>query len=344
MKENVGFVTVIVGLTLSSFSTIVVALRFYCRYFLIGAFAIHDYVMLGALFVTWGNTILNYYQYYFGSGVRFSSLKETNPASVRAKLAGTLLTWYLYRFMYVINLFLVKLSILLFYRSIVTQVNFRRAIHATIAFVSLYSGAMVIATIFQCQRPSDAYSVKVFLGQFRGKFFGKCYNPNLAWFVQAGVNLFTDAVIIILPIPCLLALRIQLDRRLALVGIFSVGIVAIIASCIRVGILAIWSKSAGNQSQYGAQLLLWGQVEVNSGIVSASIPFLRPLFKRTFGSHKQEELGPPLRSQVPNTNKALELSSMEILSGPHNEPDGTPVWNPFITVPESLSSTRSSIH
>ena len=35
-----------------------------------------------------------------------------------------------------------------------------------------------------------------------------------------------------------------------------------------------------SRSNYGTEVLIWGQIEVNCGIVSASAMFLRPLFKR----------------------------------------------------------------
>ncbi|OAL48104.1 hypothetical protein IQ07DRAFT_544147, partial [Pyrenochaeta sp. DS3sAY3a] len=57
-----GFVVVIVGATLTSISTIIVALRYYCRHFLMGAVGISDHLMCAALMLTWGNFVVNYYQ------------------------------------------------------------------------------------------------------------------------------------------------------------------------------------------------------------------------------------------------------------------------------------------
>lgn len=74
-----GFVVVIVGATLTSLSTIVVALRYiassaglhmqadcssryYCRHVLMGSIGASDHLMLVALVLSWCNFVTNYYQ------------------------------------------------------------------------------------------------------------------------------------------------------------------------------------------------------------------------------------------------------------------------------------------
>jgi hypothetical protein len=265
---------------------------------------------------------------------------------VQSALAGTLLTWWIYRITYIIGLCFAKLSILFFYRAIASRTTFRRVIWATIVFVSLSTIAITIGSIFQCQRPSDAFSVAQFASQFKNPGQpkirrGKCFNPTLLWVFSAAINLFTDVVILLVPIPTLLSLRVPISKRLALVGIFSVGIMAIVASCVRMWIMALWSESISNSGQFGAELLLWGQVEVNAGIQSASVPFLRLLFRRDTARTKDVESPPPMQLRNAN-NKPLELNSLQIFAGPDKGPNGSPIWKPFITVPESLSSRDSA--
>jgi hypothetical protein len=95
-------------------------------------------------------------------------------------------------------------------------------------------------------------------------------------------------------------------------------------------------------------MLLWGQVETNSGIISASVPFVRMLFC----SRRKDERAVPER-KVPasppqdmgeagfNFNleqpreKPLEFSMIDIEKQPG---EGSLGWKPFITVPESLHS------
>ncbi|KAF2261515.1 hypothetical protein CC78DRAFT_349410 [Lojkania enalia] len=342
-----GFVVVIVGMTLTSLSTMVVALRYYCRYFLMGTFGATDHLMLVALLLTWGNTVVNYYQDETSSSFRPSFFRspEKRPL-LEVALRGTLLTWWIYRMSYSVALCFVKLSILFFYRAIASHQTFRRLVYITITFVCLSTFGATVASIFQCENPTDAWSTDAFLSQFDGRpgrLKGpKCFNPSRLWVFTAAVNLFTDIVILLLPIPTLLSLRIPMNKRLALIGIFSVGIMAIVASCVRMWVMALWAESPANSAKFGADLLLWGQVETNSGIISASVPFLRLIFRGRGheSSEKRREIIPP-RPQPRSDNKPVEISSMAFFSGPDADPSGSPIWKPFITVPASLSESGS---
>ena len=67
---------------------------------------------------------------------------------------------------YTIGLGFVKLSILFFYRAIAANKTFRRLVYATIAFVCMYTFAASMASTFQCENPSDAWSTVNYLAQF----------------------------------------------------------------------------------------------------------------------------------------------------------------------------------
>jgi hypothetical protein len=101
-----------------------------------------------------------------------------------------------------------------------------------------------------------------------------------------------------------------------------------------------------NSAKYGADLLLWGQVETNSGIISASVPFLRMLFvgkkkeERGASERKCVDAGPPkpmgvdVYTQNQPLEKPLDLDTWAVAESEKKDP----AWKPFITVPESLSS------
>ncbi|ORY03658.1 hypothetical protein BCR34DRAFT_69010 [Clohesyomyces aquaticus] len=352
-----GTVVWVAGVILTSLSTIVVGLRYFCRYFLMGTVGTTDHLMFAALIFTWGNTVINYYQDICSSRFRPSQFKkpEKRPA-IEEAMGGVLITWYTYRITYLIALCLVKLSILFFYKSFASQRTFRRFIIGTITFISLYTLGATIGNLFQCRNPSDAWNVQAYFSQFNrsnGTKFQKpqhCSNPILLWVFSSAVNLATDVVILLLPIPTLLGLRVPMNKRLALVGIFSVGVMAIVASCVRMWVMALWSASPAAAAKFGSDLLLWGQVETNAGIISASIPFLRLIFRgrdreRERALEKEKAFSPPRRPTgatarpTGNSNRPLEIPSMAFFSDPDVGPNGSPVWKPFITVPESLNSS-----
>ncbi|KAF2191170.1 hypothetical protein K469DRAFT_732655 [Zopfia rhizophila CBS 207.26] len=253
-----GTAAVVVTWALTSLSTIVVALRFYSRYFLVGKISSPDYVMLLALLATWAHAVVTYYQVHFLDYSGAWESKERLASIVR----GSLLTFWIYRIIYILDLCLIKISILLFY-------NYVASAHKSFHWIVFFNGAKGIKNF-------------------------KCYNPVILWFFSAGFNLVTDLIIWVLPMPFLLNLQsMPIKRRLELVGIFSIGIIAIIASGIRLWIMVLWTSSFIEQGKQTGNFLIWGQVEPHAGIISASIPFLRPLVRKAFGVGQRREQPSP---------------------------------------------------
>lgn len=149
--------------------------------------------------------------------------------------------------------------------------------------------AMVIASVFMCYPVGDAWSFKVFVAGLQGKH-AHCYNPGPFWLFNAGFNLVTDVIIWTLPMVLFLNLQVMpLRQRLELVGIFSVGIFAIVASAIRLSTIIAWLSGFEKQAQNTANVLLWSQVEQHAGLIAGSIPFLRPLFRKALGRVRNRE-------------------------------------------------------
>ncbi|KAF2280313.1 uncharacterized protein EI97DRAFT_118539 [Westerdykella ornata] len=295
---------VVLAFTLTSLSTVVVALRyvncnhvhakprrrgspfssFYCRYGLLRKLSPSDWVMLFALLSTWGTTVTNYYQIHF-----MDYSKVNSEQSYMVVVVGNLLSFWVYRLFYILNLCLIKISILLFYKYITSvRKSFHLLVKILLIVVISCSIGMFIASILVCNPPSDAWSYDVFMMPFYGRWPTQCYNPLYIWFSTASFHLLTDLVVWFLPIPFFLNLQsMPLKRRLGLAGIFSIGIVAIAASAVRLWVLKQWALDGfEKQGERAADLLIWGQVEQHAGIIAASIPFLRPLVKKVVGLPK----------------------------------------------------------
>ncbi|KAF2872098.1 hypothetical protein BDV95DRAFT_492494 [Massariosphaeria phaeospora] len=281
---------IIVAFTTTSISTVVVALRFYSRYFLVGKLSSPDWVMLAALVGSWSSAVVNYYQVHF---LDYTHVK--NKESFKVVVTGSLLTFWIYRLNYIFNLCLVKTSILLFYNHVTSShKSFHLITRGTLALVLLGSIGMFVAAIFACTPPSDAWNFDVFFASISGIHTADCYDPTMPWLINGGFNLVTDAIIWILPIPFFLNLQtMPVRRRLELVGIFSIGIMAVVASAVRLNVLLVWSSSWQKQGENSANLLIWSQVEQHAAIISGSTPFLRPLIRRAFTRVRSRELPSP---------------------------------------------------
>ncbi|KAL9109427.1 MAG: hypothetical protein Q9227_005934 [Pyrenula ochraceoflavens] len=110
---------------------------------------------------------------------------------------------------------------------------------------------------------------------------GYCLNRTGYWFSNASLNIVTDCLIWGLPMPVLRTLQLPKRQKVGLMLIFAVGIFAIITSILRLHSLYVVSKSKDvtwDNVDAGA----WSSVEINVGILCATLPSLRPLITRLF--------------------------------------------------------------
>ncbi|RPB03286.1 hypothetical protein L873DRAFT_1826348 [Choiromyces venosus 120613-1] len=190
-----------------------------------------------------------------------------------AIIIPTLKLWYVYQLQYLLTLFFIKASILSFYRRISPKRSYQISVWIVSGIVVAYTVAMLF--IFECPKdPSRAWAADFPKG---------CDNVvDVHYFMMAPFNILSDIVILLLPLPSLLGLQINKRKRAALLLIFSCGFIAVAASIGRLNALYKHRHAliAGGDAPYMATyILLWSQIEVNVGIITASAPALGPLVR-----------------------------------------------------------------
>ncbi|KAH6844333.1 hypothetical protein B0T12DRAFT_488035 [Alternaria alternata] len=255
-------------------STVVVALRLYCRFYRVRNVGLDDYFMVAALFVTIGMAIMNGYHISWGTG---QHLKYLDVPSMRIP---TLKLFYFYQLVYPLALFLVKASILALYHRIFELVEFRYKVWSVAAFVTVYTIVVLFVNAFECRpNPSQAWSPTFPKG---------CNNLRATYFALGAINVLTDITIFLLPLKAFCSLQLDPRRRWALLGVFMIGGLAVIASIVR--IYALWLYNVTKDISYDSIfILLLSQIEVNVAIISASAPAIRPLLRNTPLSFSQPE-------------------------------------------------------
>jgi hypothetical protein len=116
---------------------------------------------------------------------------------------------------YCLCILFIKLSILLLYLRISPERKFRIAVQLVIAIVVGYNLASAFANLFSCNPISKTWDVSI--------TEGSCINRPLFYFANAGANIGTDVIMIVLPIPMLWNLQLPMRQKLALIGIFMAG-------------------------------------------------------------------------------------------------------------------------
>ncbi|CAN9185900.1 unnamed protein product [Alternaria alternata] len=255
-------------------STVVVALRLYCRFYRVRNVGLDDYFMVAALFVTIGMAIMNGYHISWGTG---QHLEYLDVPSMRIP---TLKHFYFYQLVYPLALFLVKASILALYHRIFELVEFRYKVWSVAAFVTVYTIVVLFVNAFECRpNPSQAWSPTFPKG---------CNNLRATYFALGAINVLTDITIFLLPLKAFCSLQLDPRRRWALLGVFMIGGLAVIASIVR--IYALWLYNVTKDISYDSIfILLLSQIEVNVAIISASAPAIRPLLRNTPLSFSQPE-------------------------------------------------------
>lgn len=110
-------------------------------------------------------------------------------------------------------------------------------------------------------RPIKAY------WEISPKYPHKCLNDGDIVFAASVINIFTDFLVIALPMPLIWSLKLPARQRLAVISIFGLGIIVNVAGSVRT--VYVWkSMVVGYESTWlGWPVLVAAAVEINLGLV-----------------------------------------------------------------------------
>lgn len=137
--------------------------------------------------------------------------------------------------MYNASLAFTKFSILFQYLRIFPGKPFRLACYATMAIVATYSSWAIVSGFVNC----------VPVAKFWNKDLpGNCLNFEALWFFNASMNITTDIALLLLPMPLLSKLQLPRTQKIALIGVFGMGILVVVTSILRLSSLREVAKSS----------------------------------------------------------------------------------------------------
>jgi hypothetical protein len=114
----------------------------------------------------------------------------------------------------ILGLGLVKSSILVLYHNIFKLRKFRICIWLVLAFVIGWTISFFFSHLFTC------YPITVFIEPFYGN---KCVDIVPMFLSLLYTDVIADVVILILPIPMVLTVQLPLKKKLAVIGMFTLG-------------------------------------------------------------------------------------------------------------------------
>ncbi|KAL8929133.1 MAG: hypothetical protein Q9172_000568 [Xanthocarpia lactea] len=257
VPEIIGAVTVLTILAVAA-----VILRFLARSSTTARYGVDDWLILFALV---NPAMLNAITLRTDSN-RFGKLVSP-PASSSLYFAGSVF--------FNTGAPALKLSILVFYHRIFPVQKFMVSCIIIGVVVIGWFIASVVSTFLIC-RPVAYWWDKSIPG-------GYCINATTIHFtIVSPADILTNLAILALPIPWLWGLQMQKRKKWAVTIIFLLGSFATVGSIVRIPLFH--NLNHADVSYTITSAAIWLNVELSIGILSASLPLMRPLMSRALPS------------------------------------------------------------
>ncbi|KAF5020481.1 hypothetical protein F66182_7491 [Fusarium sp. NRRL 66182] len=254
-------------------SIIFVSMRVYIR-FTMRTIGLDDYLIMGALLFA----LLMIGPLYMFIKLNYWGWRATDIPQDLDLAAG--FWWnFLVQMFYNPVLALVKASILVFLLRLGGhKTNVRYAIHALNIFNVLHAVAIFFTALFQCLPLEANWDFPL-----RDEPDTKCISN---WFhvIASCLTILSDFAVLALPFWIFLGLEMRWPTKIAIIGVFVLGIFVTIIAILRVHDIhhqLVEGPDPGEDTFYSI-IPVWGSVETNVSIICATIPTLRPLFRRWF--------------------------------------------------------------
>ncbi|KAE8354306.1 hypothetical protein BDV28DRAFT_87856 [Aspergillus coremiiformis] len=148
--------------------------------------------------------------------------------------------------------------------------TYNMALNGAIVMVALLCLSFLFVCTFQCS-PIHAY------WDYKPTYPHHCLNEGAYIFASSVINIVTDFLSTVVPMPLIWNLNLPARQRIAVMSIFGLGIVVNIAGIART-VYAYKSLIGSDDTTWWGWLgLLSSSVEINLGLICASAPALRPL-------------------------------------------------------------------
>ncbi|XHG09582.1 hypothetical protein AWENTII_012630 [Aspergillus wentii] len=191
-----------------------------------------------------------------------------SPSELRTQLKALWLTIPFYN----LTLTLTKISMALLYRRLFPTTRYRIVTLAIIILITITGLWMTISAFVFC------IPIAAFWDPNLGD---NCLSERVVWCLNASIQITTDLVIVVLPMPVITRLRLPKRQKWALVFVFGLGFFVCAMSIVRLVTLVRLVNST-DETRSNALTALWSSIEADVAIICACLPQLRPLVTRVF--------------------------------------------------------------
>ncbi|KAF5229760.1 hypothetical protein FANTH_14097 [Fusarium anthophilum] len=184
--------------------------------------------------------------------------------------------FWLLEVFYFAQVSLLKTSLLFFYLRIFPG-NAQKLLWGTIIFNSVFGVLFMFLAAFQCT------PVSYFWLNWDGEHKGTCMNSTAIGWANASISVAVDVWMLAVPMWYLRKLKLHWKKKIGVAAMFIVGTFVTVVSIIRLQFL-VDLGSSHNPTYDQTDISIWSTVEINVGIICASMPALRVILVRLFPS------------------------------------------------------------
>ncbi|KAH8651069.1 hypothetical protein BX600DRAFT_553986 [Xylariales sp. PMI_506] len=171
--------------------------------------------------------------------------------------------------MWCLDLAMTKIAILLLYLHVFTLRKFIIVAKGTIVVIILWALTMMIGSALIC-RPIALY--------WDPKLPGSCGNFYGLWITTGTLNIVTDLIVLLLPMPYLYHLDLELYKKVVLMVMFGLGFLTVAVSGVRLWALLTFKQADSTGTTVPTALC--SALEPAMGIIVGCVPLMRPLFRK----------------------------------------------------------------
>ncbi|KAI4592698.1 hypothetical protein KJ359_010457 [Pestalotiopsis sp. 9143b] len=178
--------------------------------------------------------------------------------------------YYYSEILYLIVVFLTKISILCFYLRVFPKKSLRMRVYVIMGLTAAAACAFIPITVFQCTPIPGAWL------RWDGTYEATCRDVMTQALWGAIVSIALDLATIMLPMTELWSLNLSIRRKIGVMLMFAVGLFVVIVQVLRIVYLLKFSATSNFTRDYTATSV-WSNVEVYVGIMCACFPYIRTL-------------------------------------------------------------------
>ncbi|PVH82004.1 hypothetical protein DL98DRAFT_514370 [Cadophora sp. DSE1049] len=247
-------------------AVLVMAARMYVRTVMLKTLGVDDWLILAATICGVGVFICFVGETHNGKGMHTKSIRPDEMIRLSH--------WtFFHSIIVTVGISLVKLSVAFFLLRLAPGKGHKVFLYCVIAFLVAFTLSSAGTIMFSCIPIRASWDRA---SEPNAKCFSLDTFTNIGLF-NSIVNIVTDVLFASLPIPIVWKLQVNLRTKISLIGILSLGYFACVCSIVKTTIqVKVFSDLDNTRDD---KYTIWNAIELYVGLLAASLPALRPLFK-----------------------------------------------------------------